>query len=102
RGPFGLFLLVFLLFYTFQFTPIPIVTLYFVRDLHLSDSVISIGNALFYGSTLAGSIGLSRLTRRFGHHGVLTISALLYGLYPVLIGLATLPGVYYLASIEGG
>ncbi|MBL8057916.1 MAG: MFS transporter [Anaerolineales bacterium] len=64
--------------------------------------MISIGNALFYGTMLAASLGLRRLTARLGHRGVLGLGSLLYGLYPLLNGLAADAGLFYVASVIGG
>ena len=88
RGPFGLVLAAYLVFYIFQYTPIPLMPLFWVNELKVSDGVISLGNALFYGTMLAASLGLRRLTARLGHRGVLSLGAGLYGLYPLLNGLA--------------
>lgn len=102
RGSFGLFLLVFFLFYTFQYTPIPILPLFWVNHLTLSDGVISLGNACFYGSMLLASTALARLSSRWGHHLVLAASAVLYGAYPWLNALARDARFFLVASIAGG
>jgi MFS family permease len=102
RGPFGLFLLVLLLFYTFQYTPIPIVPIFWVHDLALSDGVISIGNAIFHSTILLASMGLARLSARWGHHRVLAVSAILYGLYPLINAVAVDARLYLVASVVGG
>jgi MFS family permease len=102
RGPFALFLAAFLLFYTFQYTPIPIVPLFWVHELALSDGVISVGNALFYSTMFLGSLALARLAVRWGHHLLLGMSAILYGLYPWLNSLATGPTLFLLAAVIGG
>jgi hypothetical protein len=46
RGPFGPFMLADFLFYTFQFLTVPIVPLFWVNELHLSDGAIRLGNGL--------------------------------------------------------
>ncbi|MBP7690588.1 MAG: MFS transporter [Anaerolineales bacterium] len=102
RGPFGPLLGAYLVFYIFQYLSIPLMPLFWVNDLKLSDGVISIGNAIFYGTMLAASLGLPRLTARLGHHRVLVVGALLYGLYPALNALAQEAGLFYLASFIGG
>jgi predicted MFS family arabinose efflux permease len=102
RGPFGLFLLACLLFYTFQYTPIPIVPLFWVNDLALSDGIISVGNAMFYSTMFLGSLALSRLAQRWGHHRLLALSAALYGLYPWLNSVAVSAELFLLASVIGG
>jgi MFS family permease len=102
RGKFGLFLFSYLLFYVFQYVPIPLFPLFWVDRLHLSDGAISLGNALFYTSMLMASMGLAQASRRFGHRRVLVGGALLYALYPLLNGLAQNAVLFWVASLAGG
>lgn len=102
RGPFGLFLFVLFVFYTAQFVPLSVVPLVLVRSLHLPDSAISIGNALFHGSTLLVSMRLHSISARLGHRRVLAFSALLFGGFPLLIGLANDAVLYWAGSVVGG
>jgi MFS family permease len=102
RGKFGLFLFSYLLFYVFQYVPIPLFPLFWVDRLHLSDGAISLGNALFYTSMLMASMGLAQASRRFGHRRVLVGGALLYALYPLLNGLARDAVLFWVASLVGG
>jgi predicted MFS family arabinose efflux permease len=48
------------------------------------------------------SLRLSRLSGRLGHRWLLVIGALLYGFYPVLLGLARDATLYWVASLTGG
>jgi Na+/melibiose symporter-like transporter len=102
RGPFGLVLIAYLFFYLGQAMPVPLFARMQVNQLKLSDGVISIGTAAFNGCMLIGSLYLARLTRRFGHRRVFAIAALLYGTYPLLLGLAENNGLFFAASILGG
>ncbi|MBI4769998.1 MAG: MFS transporter, partial [Chloroflexi bacterium] len=102
RGPFGSFLLAYLLFYTFQFVPVPPVPLFWVHDLKLSDGVISLANALFYLCMLLASLGLGWASARWGHYRVMVGGALLYGIYPLLTGLAQNATLILAASVAGG
>jgi predicted MFS family arabinose efflux permease len=102
RGPFGLVLIAYLFFYLGQAVPVPLFAKMQVDQLKLSDGVISIGTAAFNGCMLIGSLYLVRLTRRFGHRGVFAIAALLYGAYPLLLGLAESTVLFFAASILGG
>ncbi len=102
RGPFGLVLFAYLLFYLGQAVPVPLFAKMQVDQLRLTDGVISIGTAAFNGLMLIGSLQLARLTRRFGHRGVFAITALLYGAYPLLLGLAENSVLFFAASILGG
>jgi hypothetical protein len=101
-GTFGPFLAAYLFFYLVQFIPIPVFPLFWIRDLHLSDGAISIGNALFYVGMLLASFWLQRLSTRWGHRGVLVGSALMYGIYPLLNAQAEGAALYWVASLLGG
>jgi MFS family permease len=102
RGPFGLVLIAYLFFYLGQAVPVPLFAKMQVDQLKLTDGVISIGTAAFNGCMLIGSLYLARLTRRFGHRSVFAITALLYGTYPLLLGLAENNVLFFAASILGG
>lgn len=102
RGPFGLFLLAYFLFYTFQFVPVPLLPLFWVNDLHLADSVISIGNATFHLSLLAASVVLGPVAARVGHRRLLVISATMYGLNPVINAFATDATLFLVGHVIGG
>jgi MFS family permease len=102
RGPFGLMLLAYLFFYLGQAVPVPLFARMMVDRLYLSDGVIGVGTAAFNGCMLIGSLYLVRLTRRFGHRGVFAVAALLYGTYPLLLGLAENGVLFFAASVLGG
>jgi len=102
RGPFGRLLAAFLAFYFAMFVPVPLFPLFWVNDLRLSDGAISLGSALFFLMMLLVSLGLRRLSARLGHRRVMILSALFYGLYPLLTGLARGATLFLAASITGG
>jgi MFS family permease len=102
RGPFGAVLGAYLAFYVAQFASIPLMPVFWVNELRLSDGEISIGNAMFYATLLLASLALGRLTDWLGHHRVLTMGAVCYGLYPLLNGLASDALLFYVASLGGG
>jgi MFS family permease len=102
RSGFGPFMLAFLAFYTFQFFPLPIFPLYYVRELHLTDGAISLGSALFNGMVMVGSLRLSQISRRYGARWLLVVSALAFGQYPLLIGLAHNATLFWVSSLTGG
>jgi MFS family permease len=102
RTAFGPFLLSYLIFYTFQNLPVSLFPLAYVRVLNLTDGNISVGSTLFYLSMLIASLRLPYFTARLGHKRVLVIGALGYSLYPLLLGLARGPGLFWLASLLGG
>ncbi|MGD8634209.1 MAG: MFS transporter, partial [Anaerolineales bacterium] len=102
RGSFGRLMLTYLVFYSFQFLPIPLFPLFFVNDLALSDGLISLGSALFYSSMFLSSLITARMTMRYSHRGMLILGGLLYGTYPLFNGLASGVGLYLFAAFTGG
>jgi MFS family permease len=102
RGPFGKFLAAYLLFYTFQYVPLPLFPLFNVNVLHLTDSAISLGSAFFYLINMLVSLQLSTLSARYGHRWVLVTGALLFSHYPLLFGFAQNATLYWVASASGG
>lgn len=102
RSPFGTFMLACCIFYTFQYTSIPIYPLFLVRVLSLTDGQIGIGNSLFYIAMMVTSIGLGALSARMSHRNVMILGAFLFGLYPLINGLAQSETLFYIASILGG
>ena len=79
----------YLLFYTFQYLPLPLFPLAFVNDLNLTDGQISLGNGLFYGMMFLVSLRLSRI-RAVWPSPPVGRSAILFA-YPLLLGLAQMP-----------
>ncbi len=102
RSRFGALLAAYLVFYSVQFLPIPLFPLFWVDSLALTDGAISIGNALFYVGMVLASLFVRRLADRHGHHRMLAVSALFYGAYPLLNGLAHGAGMLWVASAVGG
>ena len=101
-GPFGMFMLAYLAFYTFQYFPIPLFPFSYVNDLHLTDGMISLGSAIFYGTMMFASFRLSYASSRYGHRKVLLVSSLVFAQFPLLMALARGPSYYYLACLIGG
>lgn len=102
RGPFGAFMLAYLLFYLFQYLPIPLFPLFNVNILHLTDGEISLGNALFYVTMMLGSLILPRLTAYRGHRFLLILGSFLYTVYPALLFFAQGVPLYLTANFLGG
>ncbi len=102
RGPFGIFMLAYLAFYAFQYFPIPLFPLAYVDHLHLSDGMIGVGNAIFYGAMMLASFRLAYISRRFGQRNVLIVSAALFPIFPLFLGLAKNAGLYFLGCLIGG
>ncbi|MBM3146082.1 MAG: MFS transporter [Chloroflexi bacterium] len=100
--PFGPLLGAYLAFYFFQYIPIPLFPLFWVRELKLTDAQISIANALFYITLMVASLGVQRISAWLGNHRLFVLGAVLYGIYPLLTGLASDQWLLYLASLMGG
>ncbi len=102
KTPFGPFMLAYLIFYTFQYISVPIFPLFFVETLHLTDGVISLGYAVFHLAMMASSMALGWVNARVNSHRVLTISVVLYCVYPLFMGFAQDTFMVILASLLGG
>ena len=102
RGPFGRFLLAYLIFYTFQYLALPVFPLFYVNELGLSDGAISLGSALFHALVMLISLRLGRLASRYGYHGIAVRGAILLGGYPLLLFLAQDASLFWVASLTGG
>jgi len=102
RGPFGLFMAAYLVFYTFQYFTIPLYPLAYVHQMNLTDGQYSVGSGIFYGTMMLVSLRLRRLSARYGHRRILYSSAMLFALYPLLIGLGHDATLYWVASFFGG
>jgi predicted MFS family arabinose efflux permease len=92
----------YLVFYAFQYFPIPIFPIAYVDSLHMTDGMIGIGTAIFYGAMMLASLRLSHISARYGHRRVLAVSAAIFPTFPLLLGVARGPELYYLACLIGG
>ncbi len=102
RTPFGPFMGAYLAFYTVQYIPIPLFPLVQVNLLQMSDSQISLANALFYTSLLFGSLAAGRIAQQKSHRWMLVNSGAFLFLFPLLYGIARSASVIYLNNIIGG
>jgi MFS family permease len=101
-GPFGIFMLSYLAFYAFQYFPVPLFPITYVDSLHMTDGMIGLGTAIFYGAMMLASFRLGYYSTRYGHRKVLLVSAALFPIFPLLLGMAKGPELYYLACLIGG
>ena len=102
RSPFGGFVAVLFVFHLIQFLPIPLVPLYLVGQLRLSDQEISLGNALMQAAVFVGSLQLATLTQWLGSRRLTAFGVVLTSAYPGLIGLSRGLGLFLAASVLGG
>jgi MFS family permease len=82
--------------------PRPLWSIFWVNDLHLSDSQIGLATTVVYVFSIVGYFLWGRVASRRGHAPVLVAATVGLGMYPLVMGLAQgLPAVL-LASCFGG
>jgi MFS family permease len=101
-GSYGVFILSYLAFYAFQYFPVPLFPIAYVDQLHMTDGMIGFGTAIFYGAMMLASFRLGYYSTRYGHRKVLLVSAALFPIFPLFMGIAKGPELYYLACLIGG
>ena len=102
RGRFGEVWFAFFAFHLALYLSIPLFPLYWVDEIELSDAVISLGNALFYGSVFVGSTQIARLLRRLGNHRATALGAAAMSLYPALTSITQTAGMYLMVNVISG
>jgi MFS family permease len=102
QGPYGMIVLLLFAFHLAQYLGIPVFPLYLVRELGISDQIISIGTGIFNGLVFVGSMQLARLTSRLGNKRVTGLGVVFLSLYPGLMALFRTEAGYLLASAIGG
>ena len=95
-------LFVMLGFHLAQFLAVPLFPLFSVNVLHLTDTNIGTGTALFYLTVLLGSTQLHRMVRKAGHHKITGWGVIGLGIYPIGLALSATAIHYYIVSIVGG
>jgi MFS family permease len=102
RGSFGVFMLAYFLFYTFQYVPLPLFPLFYVNELKLSDAIISLGSAVFYIMMTLVSLRIHVLSDRIGNRWMLILGSLTFCIYPLILFFAHGADLFWLASLVGG
>jgi MFS family permease len=102
KSPFRKVLVVMLFFHFAHAIVSPIYPLYNVNVLHLNDSHIGNGTALFYLTVLIGSTRLNQAVGRIGHRRVTGWGMIGMAMYPFILGLSQQVWQYYLVSLIGG
>jgi predicted MFS family arabinose efflux permease len=87
RGSFGSFLLAYLFFYIAQYLPISLFPVYFVQELGISDSILSISGALFYLGMMVISLRLDHLSQKLGKQTLLSFGVISYAIFPLMISI---------------
>lgn len=80
----------------------PLMPLFWVNEIHLTDGQIGVVNAVYYLSMLVTSFTLSPLTRRFGNHHLTVWGTMVQILYPALTGCSNGLPLLIAANIIGG
>jgi MFS family permease len=99
---FYLVMLLLFAFHIIQYLSIPVLPLFWVKNLHLTDSIISIGNGVFFFTVFLGSTQLSRLTTLYGNKKIIGIGAIIMGFYPGIMAFSKDAAIFYIASLVGG
>jgi len=89
-------------FHTTQWLVIPVVPLYSVNFLKLTDVQISLGNSMFNLIVFFGSFALARVSSRFGNHRATALFAMGMAIFPVILSFARGFGLYMTAQFVGG
>lgn len=85
-----------------QYISSPLYPLYNVNVLHLNDSHIGNGTALYYFTVLLASTQLGRIVQKYGHKRVTGWGAFGVGFYPFTLAFAQNVTHFYLISFFGG
>ena len=102
QTPFRNILLALFFFHFSQYLASPLYPLFNVHVLHLNDSNIGNGTALYYMSVLIGSTQFRRVAQRFGNKKVTGWGAAGLASYPLMLAAAQTVWHYYLLSFLAG
>jgi MFS family permease len=100
--PFRNVLLALFFFHLAHYLSAPIYPLYNVRVLHLNDSNLGIGTALYYFTVLIGSTQFRRVAHRYGNKIVTGWGVAGMALYPFMLAAAQNVWHFYALSFLGG
>jgi len=82
--------------------PEALFSLFWVKSLEASDSLIGLRGTAVFAAQLIGFVSWGRLASRLGHRRVLFVSAILAGFYPICTGLAPAAAWLVLIAIIWG
>jgi MFS family permease len=101
-GSYGKVIAALFVFHFAQYLPIPVFPLFWVDEAHFSDWEIGLGTAFFHGAVLLGSLYFVHFARNWGNRQLTAVSALLLGMYPLLIAFSLNVPMLVLTSVLGG
>ena len=89
-------------FHIAQYLCIPVFPVFWVNNLHLSDSIISLGTGAFFVTVFLGSTQISKLSTKYGNKTIVGIGAMLMAIYPGIMAISNGVVLYMVASLGGG
>lgn len=101
-GSFGIILLLMFAINLSIYLVIPVIQLYVVNGLHLTDRVISLGNSFFYLAGFLASTQTRRLAKKFGNKNVVGIGTVGLAIFPFFISLWRSPSAYLFLNVVAG
>lgn len=90
------------LFHIAQYLCIPVFPIFWVNNLHLSDSIISMGTGAFFVTVFIGSTQISKLSVKYGNKNIVGIGAVMMAMYPGIMAFSKGITLYIIASLVGG
>lgn len=100
--PFLVYLAATLLYRVALNAPAPLLSLYWVNELHAPDTLIGLRSTVGHGALVAGYILWGRIVNRLSHRRVLAITAVGLAFYPIITGLSrTAFGLLSAAAVWG-
>lgn len=90
------------LFHIAQYLCIPVFPVFWVNNLHLSDSIISLGTGVFFVTVFIGSTQISKLSAKYGNKNIVGIGAVMMALYPGIMAFSKGIALFIVASLVGG
>lgn len=102
KTPFRAVMLGLFFFHFTQFIVTPLYPIAFVRQLHLDDSQIGNGTALYYMSVMLASTQLSKMVKQLGNKKLTAYSVMGMAAYPIMLALAHNVTHFYILSFLNG
>ena len=90
------------LFHIAQYLCIPVFPVFWVNNLHLSDSIISLGTGVFFVTVFIGSTQISKLSAKYGNKNIVGIGAVMMAMYPGIMAFSKGITLFIVASLVGG
>lgn len=102
KSPYQKVLIQIFAFHLMQYLPIPLFPIFSVQVLQVSDQIISISSAIFYGFVFVASTQLPKIVRRLGNQRTTGLGLISLAVYPIMLALARDQWLYLAANMFGG